>query len=203
MYFSEYSQYLLAHPHMWVRLAASQMIGFILAALDVDKIIDILENPEKGEMETSYMYSEPTIVLKSLTLDLIAQLEPDMMFEDLADQAIKNLIFIARILKSIKTSNIEIVDQDDQVKEKDKSQLSLAWLVRRLRKAVNVEITQASKSTIVVCEFYNNGYVLIAIMARSNRNTSNIFIFLANCILQMGCWRCGYYTDGIFKQNTF
>ncbi|XP_076171321.1 small subunit processome component 20 homolog [Ptiloglossa arizonensis] len=152
--FAEYSQYLLAHPHMWVRLAASQMIGFILAALDVDKIIDILENPEKGEMETSYMYSEPTIVLKSLTLDLIAQLEPDMMFEDLADQAIKNLIFIARILKSIKTSNIEIVDQDDQVKEKDKSQLSLAWLVRRLRKAVNVEITQAPKSTIVRTAFF-------------------------------------------------
>lgn len=146
---SEYSQSLLAHPHAWVRLAASQLIGFILAALDVDKIIDLLENPEKCEAETSYMYSDPTTVIKSLSLDLIVQLQPDMTLEELADQTVKNLIFIARILKSVKQINTA-TDQVNEMKDKDKNQLSLPWLIRRLRKAVNIEITQAPKSITVV-----------------------------------------------------
>ena len=150
--FAEYCQSLLAHPHIWVRLAASQMIGFILAALDVEKIIDLLENPEKNEMEIGYMYSDPVAVIRSLTLDLIAQLQPDVTFEELADQTIKNLIFIARILKSIKGPSTVAVDQDDETK--DRSQLSLSWLVRRLRKAVNVEITQAPKSGTVRTAFF-------------------------------------------------
>ncbi|XP_053970584.1 small subunit processome component 20 homolog [Hylaeus volcanicus] len=152
--FAEYSQHLLAHPHTWVRLAASQMIGFILAAIDVDKVVDFLENPEKRETETSYMYSDPVVVIRSLTLDLIAQLQPDMTFEDLTDQTVKNLIFVARILKSIKTSDKNADDQYGQVKEKDENLLRLPWLVKRLRKAVNVEITQAPKSTTVRTAFF-------------------------------------------------
>ncbi|XP_048263672.1 small subunit processome component 20 homolog isoform X2 [Bombus terrestris] len=151
--FAEYSQSLLAHPHAWVRLAASQLIGFILAALDVDKIIDLLENPEKCEAETSYMYSDPTTVIKSLSLDLIAQLQPDMTLEELADQTVKNLIFIARILKSVKQINTA-TDQVNEMKDKDKNQLSLPWLIRRLRKAVNIEITQAPKSITVRTAFF-------------------------------------------------
>ncbi|XP_016914705.1 small subunit processome component 20 homolog [Apis cerana] len=151
--FAEYSQSLLAHPHTWVRLAASQMIGFILAILDVDKIIDIINNPEKYEKEIGFMYSDPITVIKSLTLDLIAQLEPDMTLEELADQTVKNLIFIARILKSIKKINTIAIDQNDEIKS-DKNQLSLPWLVRKLRKAVNKEITQTPKSITVRIAFF-------------------------------------------------
>lgn len=125
------------------------MIGFILAAHDVDKIIDCLKNPDKCETESRYMYCDPTTTIRSLTLDLIAQLQPDMMLEELADQTIKNLIFIARILKSVNTVN-DAIDEGNEVRDKDKNQLSLAWLVRRLRKAVNIEIAQAPKSITVV-----------------------------------------------------
>ncbi|KOX69407.1 Small subunit processome component 20 like protein [Melipona quadrifasciata] len=152
--FAEYTQSLLAHPHMWVRLAASQQIGFILAVLDIDKIVDLLENPEKCEAETSYMYSDPTAIIKSLSLDLIAQLQPDMMLEELADQTVKNLIFIARILKSVKQVNITATDRVDEMEDKDKKKLSLLWLVRRLRKSVNIEIAQAPKSITLRSAFF-------------------------------------------------
>ena len=141
---------MLAHPHMWVRLAASQQIGFILAVLDIDKIVDLLENPEKCEAETSYMYSDPTAIIKSLSLDLIAQLQPDMILEELVNQTVKNLIFIARILKSVKQINTTATDRVDETEDKDKKKLSLLWLVRRLRKSVNIEIVQAPKSITVV-----------------------------------------------------
>ncbi|KAF3425764.1 hypothetical protein E2986_10060 [Frieseomelitta varia] len=152
--FAEYTQSLLAHPHMWVRLAASQQIGFILAVLDIDKIADLLENPEKCEAETSYMYSDPTAIIKSLSLDLIAQLQPDMMLEELANQTVKNLIFIARILKSVKQINTTATDRVDETEDKDKKKLSLLWLVRRLRKSVNIEIVQAPKSITVRSAFF-------------------------------------------------
>lgn len=141
LYFiSEYSQSLLAHPHLWVRLAAAQLIGFILAALDVDKVVEFLNNPESDRIHKGYIYSKPVDTLKSLVLDLVAQLYPDMTFEQLADQVVKNLIFIAKMLKSITKESAT----------KNKNNLSLPWLIRRLRKAVNIEITQAPQSTSVV-----------------------------------------------------
>ncbi|XP_031840626.2 small subunit processome component 20 homolog [Nomia melanderi] len=151
---AEHCQSLLAHPHSWVRLAASQMIGFILAALDVDKVIDCLKNPEKCDAESGYMYSDPAVIIRSLSLDLIAQLQPDTTFEELLDQTIKNLIFIARILNPIATPDNIAANQDNEMKENQKNQLSLPWLLRKLRKAVNVEITRAPKSTSVRTAFF-------------------------------------------------
>lgn len=148
-FISEYSQSLLAHPHLWVRLAAAQLIGFILATLDVDKVVELLNNPESDTIQ-GYMYSKPVDTLKSLILDLVAQLYPDMTFEQLADQVVKNLIFIAKMLKSVTGSVVKNDEKDDGNKTKDSNRLSFPWLIRRLRKAVNIEITQAPKSTSVV-----------------------------------------------------
>jgi len=140
---------LLAHPHIWVRLAAAQLIGFILTSLDVDKVAEFLNNPVNGEQE-NYVYSRSTDTLKSLILDLMAQLYPDMTFEALTDQVVKNLIFIAKILKSIKGTAVKDDKEDNESKDKNSNNLSLLWLIRRLRKAVNIEIIQAPKSTSVV-----------------------------------------------------
>jgi len=149
----------LAHPHIWVRLAAAQLIGFILTSLDVDKVTEFLNNPVNGEAQENYVYSRSTDTLKSLILDLMAQLYPDMMFEALTDQVVKNLIFIAKILKSIKGTAVkddkEANDKEaNESKEKNSNNLSLLWLIRRLRKAVNIEIIQAPKSTSVVRIFF-------------------------------------------------
>jgi len=153
----------LAHPHIWVRLAAAQLIGFILTSLDVDKVTEFLNNPVNGEAQENYVYSRSTDTLKSLILDLMAQLYPDMMFEALTDQVVKNLIFIAKILKSIKGTAVKDDKEDNESKEKNSNNLSLLWLIRRLRKAVNIEIIQAPKSTSVVRIFllrYSNRYLL-------------------------------------------
>ncbi|KYN45016.1 Small subunit processome component 20 like protein [Trachymyrmex septentrionalis] len=146
--FAEYSQSLLAHPHLWVRLAAAQMIGFILTTLDVDKIVELINNPDNDKIYEGYMYSKPVETVKSLILDLVAQLYPDMTFEQLADQVVKNLIFIAKMLKSI-TGSVAKNKEDDRNKMENSNNLSFLWLIRRLRKVVNIEITQAPKSTSV------------------------------------------------------
>lgn len=133
-YFTEHCQSLLGHLHFWVRLNATKFIGYVLEST-FDNIVKILNNSEI--ILHGYMYSTP-LSLKHLVLDLIDQLYPDMTFEPLADQVVKNLIIIAKIFTSIITSDVQ--DND----------LSLSWLIRNVRKAINVEITQAPKSTSVV-----------------------------------------------------
>ncbi|KYN12679.1 Small subunit processome component 20 like protein [Trachymyrmex cornetzi] len=147
--FAEYSQSLLAHPHLWVRLAAAQMIGFILTTFDVDKIVELINNPDNNKIYEGYMYSKPVETVKSLILDLMAQLYPDMTFEKLADQVVKNLIFIAKMLKSITGSVAKNDEEDNGNKAKNSNNLSFFWVIRRFRKVVNIEITQAPKSTSV------------------------------------------------------
>ncbi|XP_015126374.1 small subunit processome component 20 homolog [Diachasma alloeum] len=139
----EYSQANLGHPHLWVRLAATQQIGFILATLDGDKLSHYLQFKrfeDAGDSVKGYVYSSPVETLRSLSLDLIAQLQPGMEFEELADQVVKNLVFIARVVKTA-SWGAEGSGREDGV--------SLLWLVKRVRKCVNMEVTQNPKSTCV------------------------------------------------------
>ncbi|KAK0177605.1 hypothetical protein PV328_001642 [Microctonus aethiopoides] len=159
---AEYSQSLLGHPHLWVRLAATQQIGFILATIDEEKIMNILKdyelkngNDEKlndnDETENKgYIYSNPVATLRSLTLDLLAQLQPGMEFEELANQVVKNLVFIARVIKSSTWNADESVNKtDNDGTTLAPNGLSILWLVKRIRKCINVEITQNPNSTAV------------------------------------------------------
>ncbi|XP_011858769.1 PREDICTED: small subunit processome component 20 homolog [Vollenhovia emeryi] len=145
--FAECGQYLLAHPHLWVRLAAAQLIGFIFTAFDIDRVVELLNNPESDSVQKGYLYSKPVDTLKTLIQDLVAQLYPDMTFEQLADQVVKNLIFIAKILKSV-TGSAAKTDEHGS-KAENSNYVSFLWLIRRLRNAVYIEITQAPKSTSV------------------------------------------------------
>ncbi|XP_063986981.1 small subunit processome component 20 homolog [Diachasmimorpha longicaudata] len=137
----KYSQENLGHPHLWVRLAATQQIGFILATLDDEKLSRHLQIKEADDAEPlkGYVYSAPGETLRSLSLDLLAQLQPGMEFEELADQVVKNLVFIARVIRTSSWGEGE--EKDDGV--------SLLWLVKRVRKCVNIEVTQNPKSTCV------------------------------------------------------
>lgn len=167
-----------------------------MAALDINKIIDCLKHPEKCDAESGYMYSDPAVIIRSLSLDLIAQLQPDTTFEELLDQTIKNLIFIARILNPISTPENIDVKHDNEIEENRKNQLSLPWLLRKLRKAVNVEITRAPKSTSVVRSIL----LFVFIFGTTKDNECSL---TAISFLQMGGRCCGKHTHRRVGANTF
>ncbi|KAJ8667479.1 hypothetical protein QAD02_009142 [Eretmocerus hayati] len=142
--FAEHSQSLLAHPHLWVRLASAQLLGLILEALDVEKVIHLLDHPEDCDLNDGFIYSDPSGKLKSLILDSTAQLQPDSDFGDLYKQIIENLVIIARLLK------VPQFEQENESKESaDKGNLSLLWVLKKLRRCINFEVSTAPKSTIV------------------------------------------------------
>lgn len=126
-------QTLLAHPHDWVRLAAAQFLGFVVASTDIDHLAGLLIRNDTSE--DGYLLSDPRSSIELLTLDLCSQLQPGSIREEFAQQVIKILVFIARVLEKIPLNS-----EDDTLK------LNLLWLTKRMRKIVNTEVVLSPNS---------------------------------------------------------
>ncbi|GLV33838.1 uncharacterized protein CBL_11277 [Carabus blaptoides fortunei] len=146
---AQFVQTLLAYPHEWVRIAAAQFIGYVLSVLRVEHVANLLLTKQADER--GYLYNDPQTTVKSLTLDLCAQLQPGHVKAELAEQVIKNLVFMARVLQQLPISNSASTDEDD---DENKSAINLFWLTKRMRKIVNREIVEAPKSTVLRTEVF-------------------------------------------------
>ncbi|XP_050316163.1 small subunit processome component 20 homolog [Anthonomus grandis grandis] len=131
-----YTQTLLGYPHEWVRLAAAQFLGFVLSAMDVDNLANLLIN---NETEPGYLSLDPENSLKSLTLDLCDQLQPGDIKSGIAEQVIKNLVFIAKVLQKIPNNP---------------KRINLLWLSKRMRKIINSEVIDNNNSTTLRTEVF-------------------------------------------------
>jgi len=85
---AENAQGLLAHPHEWVRLAAAQLLGHIFCSLNVNKVAVAVASRHHNvsRNECGYFYRESKQRLKSLVLDLCAQLQPHEVRAELVEQ---------------------------------------------------------------------------------------------------------------------
>jgi U3 small nucleolar RNA-associated protein 20 len=131
-FISEQLQPLLCHAHEWVRFATSQFLGCVFASLDpvaVGKAIKTNTNDE-----SLLLFSDdPGYHVKSLTLDLCELLQNGISVQ-FADQIIKNLVYLARVIRHGTTQ-----------------ELSLTWLAKRLRGIVHEEVANAPSSTVLRC----------------------------------------------------
>ncbi|KAJ8935872.1 hypothetical protein NQ318_019456 [Aromia moschata] len=93
-------------------------------------------------LDNGYLYSDPPNALKSLTLDLCDQLQ-DSVKNDLAEQVIKNLVFVARVLQKVPVKD-----------ESNESKLNLLWLAKLMRRIVNKEVVENSSNTILRTEVF-------------------------------------------------
>lgn len=134
---SEHIQGLLGYPHDWVRLSSAQFLGFVLAQIDIEELASLLANNKSGG--SGYLKKEPIEAIKALTLDLCDQLQPGNIKSDLAEQVIKNLVFIARVLEKVSNDNKKI---------------NLLWLIKRMRKIINTEIVENPNSIILRTEVF-------------------------------------------------
>lgn len=134
-------QTLLSYPHEWVRLAAAQFLGYVLTALDVAHLSSLIFSGQSNDH--GYLSTDPVNSIKSLALDLCDQLQPTGIKSDMAEQVIKNLIFVARVLQ-----NVPI---ESNYKE---SNINLLWLTKRMRKIVNTEVVENPSSIILRTEIF-------------------------------------------------
>lgn len=170
-------QKLLAYEHAWVRFNAAKVIGHILQAIDFESLrtklanemsggVDEMEEDAEGcKTERLYLYSNPQSEIKSLALDLCAQLRADSADAEMAEEVMKNLLIIAVILRdvplNVTTTAVGDGKQEEEEAEEDEGKqqqqlrsatksLNLIWLIRRVNYIANSEVIHAPHAIVLV-----------------------------------------------------
>lgn len=156
------SQKLLAYEHVWVRMNAAKALDIILSRLDVDRVQQTLisgrptvrqdDDDESDSVRMDFIYSNPRQQLKSLCLDLCAQLLPEVTDDEMASQVTKNLLYIANLLKVVTLEKQEDADEGDDESAGEAKAINLLWLIRRMRYVVHAEVAKAPHSIVLVCD---------------------------------------------------
>nr|CAD7412973.1 unnamed protein product [Timema poppensis] len=144
------AQLFLAHSHEWVRLAGAQLLGHVFSSLDPQQIAAAAVSGTGAS--TGVLLTRPRSELRSLVLDLCAVLQLGNTLPELVEQVIKNLVFLARVLQGVSEQDTQTRDQGadcamDDDEDESRIKISLAWMIRRMRRIVNTEIIQTPKST--------------------------------------------------------
>jgi len=109
-------------PHPWVRLACMQLIGEMLSAMDIDDI----------NSSSKLFLHQPQHIFQ-LSQILSDALSRDGLDDAIADQIVKNLVFVSRYLVTVEPENsLELVNVDNDVSDDDKTHSNLNWLLHRL-----------------------------------------------------------------------
>ena len=169
-------QKLLAYEHAWVRFNAAKVIGQILHSIDFELLRSLLNkgddhNHEEEEADADaaahaterlYLYSNPQSEIKSLVLDLCAQLRPDSADAEMAEEVMKNLLIIAVILRDVPLlqSGDGVDDEGDGGEEaaaegkkrRTLKSLNLIWLIRRVNYIANSEVIHTPHAILLVCK---------------------------------------------------
>lgn len=97
-----------------------------------------------------YLCTSPRDSIKSLSLDLCGQLQPGEIKSEMAEQVIKNLVFVARTLQKVPLTE-------------DKT-INLLWLAKKMRKIVNTEVVLAPSSTALRLEVFKWIGAIVAVL---------------------------------------
>ncbi|XP_014242650.1 small subunit processome component 20 homolog [Cimex lectularius] len=135
---------LLAYPHEWVRELAVQLLNIIVRMVPPSTVANAANDPSMEK--EGFLLSNTKSKVKSLILDLIAQIVPnEASNEKYLLQCMKLLVYLACVVKEIKKSD----------ESRNEENLSLSWLIWRVRRSMNIEISQHPTSTIVRTMAFN------------------------------------------------
>ncbi|XP_015925192.1 small subunit processome component 20 homolog [Parasteatoda tepidariorum] len=141
---------LILYPHMWVRLAASQLFGLLLSVYSVDEVQAAICN-QNGE---SFIYLNNRQKLRDLSADFCTQLQSPYLNEKLSEQVIRNLVYLAKVISILPETTNEEEDGDCV-------QVTLGWMIRKLCREVKKEVAeQPSTSQRRKCVFLFLGAVV-------------------------------------------
>uniref|UniRef100_A0A1I8QDT5 Uncharacterized protein n=1 Tax=Stomoxys calcitrans TaxID=35570 RepID=A0A1I8QDT5_STOCA len=157
------SQRLLAHEHNWVRCNSAKIITHILSSYDFVYIGRKLSHIEIDETTASsikldFIYLNPEYDIKSLVLDLCAQMIPGETSQPMIDEIVKIFLYVATMLKDVPfaVETKSKVDDESPALETDSfTNINLSWLMKNIRFLINKEVVKASHSTAVRTALFN------------------------------------------------
>ncbi|TDG50580.1 hypothetical protein AWZ03_002884 [Drosophila navojoa] len=144
------SQRLLGHEHNWIRCNAAKLLTQILSHYDYayvgQRLLGIKCEKAEDAKVLEFIYGQPAQDLKSLVLDLCAQVIPGETAQEMIDELVKILLFVAHMLRDVPFS----IKQEEDVAKNEQvpaGKINLNWLVRNIRFLINKEVTKAPHDT--------------------------------------------------------
>ncbi|XP_043645903.1 small subunit processome component 20 homolog [Drosophila teissieri] len=139
------SQRLLNHEHNWVRCNAAKLLTHIVAHFDfayVGQQLSGIKLEEGAEKALYFIYAQPAEDIKSLVLDLCAQVTPGETAQEMIDELSKILLFVGHMLRDVPFS-LKQEKNDDEEDLEPVNKINLNWLIRNIRFLINKEVAKA------------------------------------------------------------
>lgn len=150
------SQRLLGHDHNWVRCNAAKLLTHILAHYDYAYVGQQLAGIKKEadtEKLLDFIYAQPAQDIKSLVLDLCAQVTPGETAQEMIDELSKILLYVGHMLRDVPFSLKQ--EKDAEEEEGPVNKINLNWLLRNIRFLINKEVAKAPHDTSIVSIIIN------------------------------------------------
>jgi U3 small nucleolar RNA-associated protein 20 len=132
----------LVYEHSWVRLISCQLFGFLFANQQLDYLID---------NKSSYFHQSTENYLLKIR-DLIDafcdQLKSPILDNELAEQIIKNLAFMLKVVNSLELKKDAKLSEEAQ--NFLKHDLNIDWLIKKVIKEAKYEMVNKPQETIKV-----------------------------------------------------
>ena len=130
---------LLLHPHDWVQLIATQIFGCVFADWNPNEISPI------SEVRSAWFVSENVEEkLMKLSKDFCEQMKAKTVMEKLAEQVIKNLLFLARVFDNKYFRENSPSDEEETLP----IHKGVLLILRKARTIVVQEQTYAPRETV-------------------------------------------------------
>ena len=127
----------LTHEHLWVQLIACQLFGFLFAQYTADDFFTSKQSYLNHNTANSFLK------LRDLIDSFCVQLKSPILDEKLAEQIIKNLAFMAKVLN--KHEHVEDTAEADAAIKHD---MNIEWLIKKVLKEAKYELVNKPKETI-------------------------------------------------------
>ena len=128
----------LFHPHAWIRLTSSQIFGLYFASLKLDELkmrlsSTISSSSEAKALSTTtdlsirdeevptFLLADDVIVekIRRLSGAFCHQIESDFLTKDLATQIVKNLLFLAKLIRFLNQECPQVVQKEEDEEEEE------------------------------------------------------------------------------------
>jgi len=130
---------LLLHPHDWVQLISTQIFGCVFADWDPNEISPVTD------VKSAWFVSEDLEEkLMKLSKDFCEQMKAKTVMEKLAEQIIKNLLFLARVFDNKFFRESSPSDEQDSLP----IHKGILLILRKARTIVVQEQTYAPRETV-------------------------------------------------------
>jgi U3 small nucleolar RNA-associated protein 20 len=139
----------MLHPHLWIRTLSARLVGTMLGWHKVEDVAACVSNQATSDdVSRSYLISPDHVAgrLRSLASESVGQLQSGILETQLADQVIKNLVYIAKIANRLPPANAE--------QELGTTAPTLPWLTGKLRREINAEVALRAQTPIKVRNYF-------------------------------------------------